>query len=571
MRKGRRSEIVQVEPRKTVQIHLPGGEVLEGARGTQLEAFLKDLSDEKAPIVGAVLNRELRELTYSVQMDGEVRPVTMAEADGMRIYRRSLTFLLSAAWDELFPDAKLTVDHSVASGGYFCQVSGRSPLSTDELQALEGRMRELVEADLPFAKAEVSVKDAIAYFQKKGYEDKVRLLTHRRKPHLVLYSMAGIRDYHHGYMVPSTGYLKWFNLASFEDGFTLCFPRRHRPTQLQAPPQYHKLLRTYQQYGDWLRALGISSVGALNDAIVAGRAREVILVSEALQERRIAEIAGKIAEQDDPAQVVLIAGPSASGKTIFSKRLSVQLLALGLSPFPVEMDNFFVDREKTPLDENGDYDYESIRALDIARLNHDIGALIQGGEVLLPQYDFKTGKQSDGQRTKIDPGQILILEGIHGLNPALLPEVARQQIFRIYASALTQLNLDRYNRLSTTDTRLLRRIVRDASQRGYSAQETIRRWESVRRGEKRNIFPYQENADAMFNSALVYEVAALAPLAEPLLRQVPFRTPEYIEAKRLLAFLQWFLPLTMEMIPDNSILREFIGGSILRHFTPWHS
>jgi len=570
MHKRRTAEIKRVEPRKTVQIQLPGGEVLEGPRGTQLEAFLKDLSDEQAPIVGAVLNRELRELTYSVQMDGDVRPVTMAEADGMRFYRRSLTFLLSAAWDELFPNAKLTVDHSVASGGYFCQVSGRGPLSADELSALEGRMRELVAADLPFAKAEVSVQDAISYFQKKGYADKVRLLNHRRKPHLVLYGMAGIRDYHHGYMVPSTGYLKWFNLASIEDGFTLCFPRRHRPTHLQAPPQYHKLLRTYRQYGDWLRALGISSAGALNDAIIAGRAREVILVSEALHERRIAEIVDQIAAQKDHTRVVLIAGPSASGKTTFSKRLSVQLLALGLSPLPVEMDHFFVDREQTPRDEHGEYDYESINALDVERLNQDIRTLIQGDEVLLPHYDFKTGKQSDGQIRKLHPGQIIILEGIHGLNPELLPRVAEEQTFRIYASALTQLNLDRYNRMSTTDTRLLRRIVRDASQRGYSAQETIQRWESVRRGEKRNIFPYQENADAMFNSALVYEVAALAPLAEPLLRQVHFRTAEHIESKRLLALLQWFLPMTTEMIPDNSILREFVGGSILHHFMPWH-
>jgi uridine kinase len=545
--------------------------VLEGRRGTHLEEFLKQLTDLEAPVVGALVDWELRELTYSILTDVQVRPITMAESDGMRIYRRSLTFLLAAAFDDLFPDTELYVDHSVSSGGYFCRVSDRAPLDEVELSKLEKRMREMVEEDIPFAKMKVPLQNAIEYFNAKGYSDKARLLAHRRKPHLVLYALGDLRDYYHGYMVPSTRYLKWFRLAKIVDGFTLCFPRRHQPTVLHDPPQYPTLLTTFRLYGDWLTTLGISSVGAMNDAIVAGMSRKVVLVSEALHERQIAEIAARIYEKRDILRVVLIAGPSSSGKTTFSKRLSIQLLALGLSPLPIEIDGFFVDREETPRDEKGEYDFETIEALDVERLNHNLFQLIEGRSVQLPKYNFLTGKQEPGEEVELHPGEIIILEGIHGLNPDLLPQIAREQTFRIYASALTQLNLDRFNRVSTTDTRLLRRIVRDAKQRGYDALETIRRWESVRRGEKQYIFPYQENADMMFNSALVYEASALAPLAEPLLRQVPYRTVEHIEAKRLLTFLEWILPIETEFIPDNSILREFIGGSILEHFTPWRS
>jgi len=558
------------EARRTVQVVLPDGRVREGTRGSSLAEFLGGVDPDQAPAVGAVVNGELRELTYPVELDSRVRPVRMSEADGMRIYRRSLTFLLAAAFESLFGEWTLTVDHSVSSGGYYCQVSGREPLSALELARLEGRMREIVQADLPFVKIQVPLEEAIRTFEQKGYADKARLLSHRRKPTLVFYELLGFRDYHHGYMLPSTGYLKWFGLSLIENGFTLRFPRRHRPTELLPLPDYPKLLATFRQYGDWLERLGISSAGMLNDAIAAGRARELILVSEALHEGRIAEIAAQITERRPAVRVVLIAGPSSSGKTTFSKRLAIQLLARGNSPFPVELDNYFVDREHTPRDERGEFDFEALGALDIGRLNHDLQLLIHGDRVQLPRYDFKTGRQQPGEFVQLQPGQLIILEGIHGLNPKLVPELPPATTFRIYASALTQLNLDRYNRVSTTDTRLLRRIVRDARQRGYNASDTIRRWESVRRGEKRYIFPFQENADVMFNTALVYEASALAPLAEPLLRQVAFGSPEHVEAKRLLSFLEWFLPLDTELIPDNSILREFIGGSILERFDPWH-
>ncbi|TET35459.1 MAG: nucleoside kinase [Anaerolineales bacterium] len=566
----RKSDVVirEVKKRETVQIHLPDNGNLEGPRGSQLETFLKVLTPP-APIVGAVVNGELRELTYPIEMDSRVRPVTMGSADGMRIYRRSLTFLLATAFEELHPDARLTVDHSVSSGGYYCEVSDHDPLTKGELQKVEDRMREFVDEDLPFAKTVTSVEEAIEHFTKKGNKDKVRLLTHRKKPHLVLYQLKSHRDYHHGYMVPSTGYLQWFALYKTGSGFTLRFPRRHQPNKLLPLPDYSKLLDTFREYGNWLNTLGISSIGALNDAILAGRAREVILVSEALHEGRIAEIAARITEEHRTTRLILVAGPSASGKTTFSKRLSVQLLVRGLSPFPLELDHYFVDREKTPVDKKGEFNYESLKALDLERLNHDLRKLIQGERVQLPDYNFITGQRELGEEVQLAPDQLIILEGIHGLNPELIPEIPSENTFRVYVSALTQLNLDSLNRVSTTDTRLIRRIVRDATRRGYSAAETIHRWESVRRGEKRYIFPFQENADVMFNSALMYEGSALAPLAEPLIRQVPFGTEEHVEAKRLLTFLDWFLPIDTRLIPDNSIMREFIGGSILEEFNPW--
>ncbi|MCJ7700222.1 MAG: nucleoside kinase [Anaerolineales bacterium] len=521
------------------------------------------------PIVGAIANHQLRELTYPIEIESEVTPITMNHADGMRFYRRSLTFLLETVFHQLFPEALLTIDHSVASGGFFCQVYNRLPLLSQELDQFEAEMRRLVAENLPFIRKEYPLEEAIKYFKDLGYLDKVSLLKHRKKDHLILYSLGDHRDYHHGYMVPSTGYLKWFQLESMGDGFILRFPRRHWPTELQPLPDYLTLLETFRQYGDWLSRLGIDSVGALNDAILDDRIYEIVLVSEALHEQRIAEIAGMIAERQRQVRLILISGPSSSGKTTFSKRLSIQLLARGISPFPMEMDNYFVDRDQTPVDEDGELDFESVAAVNTQHLSVDLQALIAGKKVQLPHFDFRSGRSEPGETVQLLPGQIIILEGIHGLNPQLTPNIPSEQIFRVYASALTQLNLDRHNRVSTTDTRLIRRIVRDARDRGYSAQETIERWESVRRGEKRYIFPYQENADVMFNSALVYELAALKPLAEPVLRQVPFGSPSYIEAKRLLTFLEWFLPVDQDPIPDNSILKEFIGHSSLLKFKIW--
>ena len=563
-----KNKIRIIPPRSEVEIHLPDGRVLSGPRGAAVGEFLSTL-EYVSPLVAAIVNGDLRELTYAIQLESRVEPVTMSSPDGGRIYRRSLTFLLEMAFADLFPEATLFVDHSVASGGYYCQVTGRPPLSDPEIQALKSHMQKLIDADLPFERREVPLQEAIDYFRLRGYEDKVLLLKYRRKDYLTLYRLGERMDYLHGYMVPSTGYLRVFDLVYTEGGFTLRYPRRHKPDQLLPMPEYPKLLGTFLQYGDWLAKLGIENVGALNEAIQAGRSAEVILVSEAFHEQRLARVAQRVAEKMDQARLILVAGPSSAGKTTFSRRLTVQLLALGISPFPLELDNYFLDRSKTPLDENGKPDFETIEALNLPLLASDLEKLIRGDEVQLPRYNFKSGMSEVGDVIQLRSGQPIILEGIHGLDPRLVPGNLQNEVFRIYISALTQLNLDRHNRVSTTDTRLIRRIVRDARERGYSAAQTISRWESVRRGEKRHIFPFQENADVMFNSALAYELAALKPFAEPLLRQVQHGTPEYIEAKRLLAFLEWFLPLDVTLVPETSIVREFLGGSILQNFRIW--
>jgi uridine kinase len=564
------SKIKQTQLRPEVEIHLPDGRILSGPRGAKIGEFLKTVADSlSAPVVAAIVNGDLRELTFPIKIESTVQPVTMSDPDGARIYRRSLTFLLEMAFSDLYPDCTLTIDHSVSFGGYYCQVSRRQPLSGSEIEALKVHMLELVEADLPFERKEFPLEQARDYFRKLGYEDKINLLAHRQKDYLTLYRLGERMDYHHGYMVPSSGYLRWFDLNETSGGFTLRFPRRHARTELQPPEEYPKLLKAFRQYGDWLARLGIDNVGALNDAIHAGRGHEIILVSEALHEQYISEIARQIAERQNEISLVLVSGPSSSGKTTFSRRLTVQLLARGISPYPLELDNYFVDRDRTPRDEMGNFDFESIETLDLPLLAEQLEQLVAGEKVHMPHYNFKTGLSEPGKIVQLRRGQIIILEGIHGLNPRLIPAALSRQAFHVYVSALTQINLDRHNRVSTTDTRLIRRIVRDARERGYIARETISRWESVRRGEKRYIFPYQENADVMFNSALVFELAALKPLAEPLLRQVPHGTPEYIEAKRLLAFLEWFLPIEIDLIPENSIAREFMGGSILRDFTLW--
>ena len=572
-------QIIQAAPRNTVRVTFVDGLVLEGPIGTTVEDFLlaaQALQPERhtSPIMGAIVDARLRELIYPIRSDAEIEAVLLSSSDGGRIYRRSLVLLLAAALDELWPGVEVKVNYAVPDGGFYCQIANRAPLSESELERLETYMRQIVQDNDPITKEIVPLDQAIELFKSRQNMDKVRLLEQRTRQELTLYTLRNRTDYYFGYMVASTGYLQYFRLHHTNDGFILQYPRQDSPTYLGEMQPWRKLSRVFQQADQWSQRMGVEDIGRLNSLARHNQVHELILVAEALHEQRIAAIATEIHEKHltHGTRVVLIAGPSSSGKTTFSKRLAIQLLAHGLRPFTLELDNYFVDRALTPRDENGEYDFEALAAVNLALFNQQLLQLIEGEEVRLPRFDFVQGRSMEGQLAHLQQNQIIIIEGIHGLNPGLVPAIPSAAIHRIYVSAMTQLNVDTHNRVATTDVRLLRRIVRDAQHRGNNAMATLERWPSVRRGEKRNIFPYQENADAMFNSTLAYELAALRPLAEPLLLQVRYGTRAHIEANRLLSFLGWVQPLTPEqlsMIPDTSLLREFIGGSTLHDYHPY--
>jgi len=558
-------------PRRTARITFDDDRVFAATVGTPLREYVEAATagDGQPPAIAAIVDGKLTELARPVRRDGQAQVVRINSADGARIYRRSLTFLLIAVAARCFPAANVYVEHSITSGGYYCRITGRPPFTPTEVAALQQEMTAVVAQDLPIERTEIPLLDAVAHFRRAGDHEKVALLEQRRKPTLIVYKLLGTQDYFHGYMAPSTGYLRYFSLEPADGGFLLRFPRQGAATEIAPLSISPPMFAVFTEYSEWLHTLGIRNVSGLNAAIETGRLTEVILVTEALHEQRISDMAAQIAARRGQARIILIAGPSASGKTTTARRLAVRLLALGLHPFAVSIDDFFLDRDHTPRDAQGDYDFESLYAVDLPFLNHTLNQLVAGEPVQMPHFDFQLGRRLPGPTVRISPDHILILEGIHCLNPDLLPEVDPAICYRIYVSALTQLNLDRYNRISTTDTRLIRRIVRDARTRGYSAADTIARWESVRRGERAWIFPYQDRADAMFNSALTYELAVLRPLVEPILRQIDQSAAEWIEANRLLARLQWFQQADSEHVPSDSILREFIGGSILHDYRPW--
>ena len=558
-------------PRDNVQVRFPDGRAFNGPIGTSIESFINMAKPEvNGRIVAALVNGKLRELSLELERDGDIVPIATNVSDGARIYRRSLSFLMVAAAAELFRGHTFIIHHSMPFGGYYCERdNGR--LSDTELDQLRTRMQELVQADLPISQVKVPLDEALTIFRDTGDQEKADLFAKRRKDYLTLYELNNVRDYFHGFMVPSTGYLNTFDLRQYSKGFILQFPRRHQPHLLQPFEDEARLANVFQEYSQWLDIIGVSRVAALNDAFENGRMREVILVAEAFHQQQLTQIAAAIAQRRPALKLVLISGPTSAGKTTFSKRLAIQLMAKGIFPITVGMDNYFVNRTQTPRDEDGNYDFEALEAVDVPLFRDHMQKLLAGETIKQPIYNFYTGEREWGETLQIGPEHVIIIEGIHGLNPKLVEGILPDALYRVFISAFTQLNLDKHNRVPTTDTRLLRRIVRDAAHRGYSAADTIGRWNSVRRGEKRHIFPYQNNADVFFNSALVYELSVLKKLAQPLLLQVEPGTPERPEANRLMAFLQWFDSMPdegLDSIASDSILREFVGQSILEDYMP---
>lgn len=531
--------------------------VSEGTRFLDLaEKYQKYYKDQ---IVLVMHDHRLRELNKTVKKDMEITFITMTDKDGKRAYRRSAVLLMQKAANNLWKnDVMIRVNHSLGQG-YFCSMEGVE-LNKANLLMLKEEMLRIVAQDYPIEKYNVNRDEAIELFEGFGLIDKKLTMEYRRNSRVNLYSVDGFVDYHFGFMVPSTGYIKWFDLDLYENGFVIMFPNKNGSV-VEPLVTSTKLFHTLQDSKKWSQMLGVGTVGALNEEISHGGGHELILLQEALMEERIGNIAAQIAESHDK-KFVMIAGPSSSGKTTFSNRLSIQLRAKGLNPHPIGLDDYYIDRDKCPRDENGEFDFECLEAIDVEKFNEDMTALLNGEEILMPSFNFKTGRREyRGKKLKLGDNDILVIEGIHGLNDKLSYTLPAESKFRIYISALTQLNIDEHNPLPTTDGRLLRRIVRDARTRGTSAQETLGMWASVRRGEEKYIFPFQDSADVMFNSALVYEMAVLKVYAEPLLFQIPRDSEEYLEAKRLLKLLDYFLPLPTEGIAHNSLVREFVGGS----------
>lgn len=543
------------------------GEEREFPEGTTFLEIAQQYQPEfEDDIVLALYNNKLQELLKKVPGDGKLFFVTTRDNAGKKAYRRSVTLLMQRGVYNLAKaagkEARVKVMHSI-SQAYYCELRGEMQVTKEYLAALKAEMQKLAEEKHPILKKSIPTEDAVKLFDKLGMKDKKKLFGYRRSSWMNIYSIGNYVDYFYGYMVPDTGYLGYFDLQPYDEGFALIFPDQETKKVSEFRPP-HKLFHVLKESTQWGEMMGIDTVGALNDAVSKGRIQDVILVQEALMERRIGEIAKEIADQKTK-KFVMIAGPSSSGKTTFSHRLSIQLMAQGMHPHPIALDDYYVNRVDTPKDEHGDYDYECLEALDIELFNRDMTALLDGKEVAMPTYNFKTGKREyRGNTKRLGPNDILVLEGIHGLNDKLSYTLPKSSKLKIYISALTQLNIDEHNNLPTTDGRLIRRMVRDAMARSTTARETLARWDSVRRGEERHIFPFQEEADIMFNSALIYEIAVLKTYAEPLLFCIDHDCPEYLEAKRILKFLDYFLPVPSEAVERNSILREFIGGSCFK-------
>lgn len=518
--------------------------------------------------VSAKVNNKVESLDFRVYYNKDIEFLDITSASGMRTYVRSLCFVLVKAVEELYPEGSISLEHPV-SKGYYCDLHLDRTIGLDDVKRIKQKMQEIIDADIPFLRTECHTEDIVRLFRQRGMLDKAKLLETSGQLYSHYYRLGDTVDYYYGSLVPSTGYIHLFDIVKYYDGLLLRIPNRQNPTKLEEVIKQEKMLDVFQEYQRWNRIMGISTVGDFNIACKEGYATDLINVSEALQEKKIANIADEIAHRNqngERVKLVLISGPSSSGKTTFSKRLSIQLMTNGMKPYPISLDDYFVDREKTPLDSDGKHDFEAFNALDLDFFESQLQSLLKGEEVELPKFNFVTGKrENSGKKLRIDDHMILILEGIHALNPALTPNIPSENKYKVYVSALTTILLDNHNYIPTTDNRLLRRIIRDYKYRNYSAEATIARWPSVRAGEEKWIFPYQEYADTMFNSALLFELAVMKDYAEPILRKVPNNCPEYSEAYRLLKFLSYFTPLQDKELPPTSLLREFLGGSSFRY------
>lgn len=571
----------------SVKVTLPDGQVMAvtASESDTLEAVADRFKDYyEDDIILGIVNGRLRELNKKIKSDCELSFVTTADRDGRRTYRRSVVLLLQRAIYDVYGSmTQLHVMHSLGEG-YYCQLekavecadsqqekynedtdqgsreNSEKSVTEHDIDRIVCSMYSFVEKDLPITKHSAKTQYAEQFFKEKGLHDKERLLHYRRSSRVNLYELDGVVDYFYGFMAPSTGMLKYFDIVPYENGFVLLFPGANSRS-VEPLVTSNKLFHTLDDSREWSKMLGIGTIGSLNDAIAAGRGQEIMLLQEALMEQKIGNLAAQIAS-DDKKKFVMIAGPSSSGKTSFANRLSIQLIAKGRKPHPLSLDDYYVDRELCPKHPDGSFDFECLESIDVKLFNEDMNRLLKGEAVDMPSFNFKTGKREyRGRKLVLGPDDILVIEGIHGLNDRLSQLIPPEHKFKIYISALTQLNIDEHNPLSTTDERLIRRIVRDARTRGTNAMETIAMWPSVRKGERENIFPFQEQADVMFNSALVYELAVLKVYAEPLLFGIERDCPEYLEAKRLLKLLDYFLPMPADGIPNNSLLREFVGGS----------
>lgn len=533
------------------------------ALGTTLKEIAEALKIKSDfPICGALVNNKVRELSFDVVKPKNIRFIDYSNPDGQRMYTRSLFFLLYVAVKDLYPDAQLKIDHAI-SRGYYCELEGMGTSFCDScVNEIKIRMQELIEADLPFERQGKQLNRIMEEYLENGLDDKIRLYADSGWLYAYIYYFNGMPNYFHGHLLPSSGYIENFDIERFNGGMLLRLPSEKSISRLRDYVQQEKLFGIFREHKEWGEILGVADIGQLNNFVKQDKAGEIIKISEALHEKKIAEIATTISTRIPQSKLVLVAGPSSSGKTTFSKRLAVQLAVCGFKPHMVSLDNYFVDREHTPLDEDGNYDFEALDAIDVAYFNKQLIALINGDAVELPKFSFATGKRFfDGELLQLKATDVLIVEGIHGLNPDLIPLIDKSITYRIFISALTSISIDDHNPISTTDNRLIRRTIRDAKYRGYSALETFRRWPSVRKGEEKNIFPHQENSDIMFNSATLYELGVLKKYLEPLLKSVPENQPEFAEALRLLKFMGYFKNIDDTEIPPTSLLREFLGGS----------